>query len=265
MKMCSITSGSSGNCIYVGSETTSLLVDVGLSGKRIEFGLNEIDRTTSDIDGILITHEHSDHIKGLGVVARRYGIPIHATSETIEAIQASGSMGKLPPGIFREIHADQPYMVGDLSVHPFAISHDAAQPVGFRVEHEGKAVGIATDMGKYDDYIIDNLSGLDALLLESNHDVNMLQVGGYPYYLKRRILSEWGHLSNETAGKLLCRLLHDNLHTILLGHLSKENNYEELAYETVCAEVTMGDNPYKAKDFNIKVASRDNISALVEI
>lgn len=265
MKMCSVSSGSSGNCIYVGSEQTSLLVDIGLSGKRIEFGLNEIDRTTGDIDGILITHEHSDHIKGLGVIARKYRIPIYATSGTIQAIQSNGSMGKLPEGIFREIYVDQPYEIGDISIDPFAISHDASQPVGYRLNHGGKSMAIATDMGKYNDYIVDKLNGLDGLLLEANHDVNMLQVGRYPYYLKRRILGERGHLSNEAAGQLLCRLLHDNMQGVLLGHLSQENNYEELALETVCAEVTMGDNPYKSKDFNIKVARRDTVSGVLEV
>lgn len=265
MKLCSITSGSSGNCIFVGSDAASLLIDVGLSGKRIEFGLNEIDRTTTDIDGILITHEHSDHIKGLGVVARKYKIPIYATRNTISAIVANVNMGKLPEGIFHEICADAQYTIGDLNVQPFTISHDAAQPVGYRIEHNEKAVAIATDMGKYTDYTIEKLSGLDALLLESNHDVNMLQVGGYPYYLKKRILSDWGHLSNEAAGQLLCHVLHDDMKAILLGHLSQENNYPDLAYEAVCAEVTMGDNPYKAKDFDIKVARRDAISGLVEV
>lgn len=120
-------------------------------------------------------------------------------------------------------------------------------------------------MGVYDDYIVENLKGLDALLLEANHDVNMLQVGKYPYYLKRRILGDKGHLSNETAGQLLCQLLHDNMKQILLGHLSRENNYEALAYETVCAEVTMGDNPYKANDFRIDVAHRDTASEVVEV
>ena len=265
MKLCSIASGSSGNCIFAGSENTSLLVDAGISGKRIEFGLNEIDRTTAEIDGILITHEHSDHIKGLGVVARKYKIPIYATAGTIEAMMQSGSLGKMPEGIFCEICEDEPCMINDILVYPFAVSHDAAQPVGFRLENNGQKIGIATDMGQYDDYIIENLQNLDALLLESNHDVNMLQVGRYPYYLKRRILGSKGHLSNESAGRLLCRLLHDNLKKVLLGHLSQENNYEALAFETVCSEVTMGDNPYKAADFDITVAGRDCISQLAEI
>ena len=265
MKLCSVTSGSSGNCVFVGSDKTSLLVDVGISGKRIEFGLNEIDRTTSEIDGILVTHEHSDHIKGLGVIARRYGIPIYATQGTIEVMSKMSTLGKLPEGIFREIKADEDYMIGDVTVKPFEISHDAAKPVGYRLECGDKAIAVATDMGRYTDYIIDNLSGLNALLLESNHDVNMLQVGAYPYYLKQRILSDRGHLSNENAGKLLCEVLHDDLEVVLLGHLSQENNYEALAFETVCAEITMGDNPYKARDFEIKVARRDTISGLVDL
>ncbi|MGI6011771.1 MAG: MBL fold metallo-hydrolase [Ruminococcus sp.] len=265
MKLCSIASGSSGNCIFAGSEKTSLLVDAGISGKRIEFGLNEIDRTTADIDGILVTHEHSDHIKGLGVVVRKYKIPIYATAGTIGAIMEMGTLGKLPEGIFHEIKEDEPCVIKDITVFPFAISHDGAQPVGYRLENGGRKIGIATDMGQYNDYIIENLKGLDGLLLEANHDVNMLQVGSYPYYLKQRILGKRGHLSNESAGQLLCRLLHDGMKKILLGHLSRENNYEALAFETVCAEITMGDNPYAAGDFDISVAGRDGISQMAEV
>ncbi|NCB91329.1 MAG: MBL fold metallo-hydrolase [Clostridia bacterium] len=265
MRLCSIASGSSGNCIYVGSDTTNILIDTGISGKKVEFGLNSLDLTVKDLNGIFVTHEHSDHIKGLGVIARKCGVPIYATSGTIAAIKESNSLGKMPEGIFREIQEDEVCQVGDLAVHPFHISHDAAQPVGYRVDNGGHSVGVATDMGVYDDYIVSQLKGLDALLLEANHDVNMLQVGGYPYYLKRRILGERGHLSNETAGQLLCQLLHDNMKAVFLGHLSKENNYEALAYETVCAEVTMGDNPYKAGDFKISVAHRDRSSDVVEL
>ena len=263
MRLCSIASGSSGNCIYVGSDTTHLLVDAGISGKRVELGLNMLDLTSADLDGIVITHEHSDHIRGLGVMARKSHVPIYATGGTIRAIQNSGGLGKFPEGIFHEISEDCPFELGDLTVKPFAISHDAAQPVGYRVEQGDRAVGIATDMGIYNDYIVERLSGLDALLLEANHDVNMLQVGRYPYPLKRRILGERGHLSNETAGQLLCRLLHDHMKAVLLGHLSKENNYEALAYETVCSEVTLGDNPYKAADFDISVAHREQASQVV--
>ena len=265
MRLCSIASGSSGNCIYVGSECAHVLVDIGISGKKMETGLNSLELTGRDIDGILVTHEHSDHIKGLGVIARRYGIPIYATGGTVDAMVRSGSLGKIPEGIFHEIREDEPFLIKDLKVKPFTISHDAAQPVGYRLECGAHSVGIATDLGKYNDYIIENLQDLDALLLEANHDIRMLQVGKYPYYLKQRILGDRGHLSNENAGRLLCRLLHDNMKAVFLGHLSRENNYEELAYETVCSEVTLGDNPYKSKDFKIQVAKRDFASEAVTV
>ena len=265
MKLCSIASGSSGNCIFAGSDSTGVLIDAGISGKRVESGLNTIGHTGRELDGILVTHEHSDHIKGLGVLARKHEIPIYATRGTIGAIRECTNLGKFPDGIFREIAADQPFEIGDLHIDPFTISHDAAQPVGYRISHGKSSVGIATDLGKYDDYIVDHLKGLDALLLEANHDVNMLQVGAYPYYLKQRILGDRGHLSNCTAGHLLCELLHDGMKEILLGHLSKENNYEALAFETVCSEVTMGDNPYKSKDFHITVAKRDEVSDMIVV
>ena len=265
MRLCSIASGSSGNCIYVGSDCAHVLIDAGISGRRVEAGLNSLELTGRDLDGILITHEHSDHIKGLGVIARKYGIPIYATGGTVDAMVRSGSLGKIPEGIFREIREDEPFLIKDLVVNPFTIPHDAAQPVGYRLECGEHSVGIATDLGKYNEYIIENLQNLDALLLEANHDIRMLQVGRYPYYLKQRIMGDRGHLSNENAGQLLCRLLHDNLKAVFLGHLSKENNYEELAYETVCSEVTMGDDPYKSKDFKIQVAKRDYISETVTV
>ena len=265
MNLCSIASGSSGNCIYVGSDTTSILVDVGISGKKIEEGLQTIDHTTRDCSGILITHEHSDHIKGLGVISRKYKIPIYCTEGTRRELETMAALGKMPEGLYHTIRADQDFAIGDLKIRPFEISHDAAEPVGFRVENGPKAVGIATDLGIYNDYIVENLQGLDALLLEANHDVNMLQVGSYPYYLKQRILGDRGHLSNESAGRLLCRLLHDKMKQILLGHLSRENNYDALAYETVCSEVTMGENPWNSSDFKITVAHRDRASELVTV
>lgn len=265
MRLCSIASGSSGNCIYVGSDNAHLLVDAGISGKRITQGLNSLELTGEDIDGILITHEHSDHIQGLGVIARKYHIPIYATGGTVDAMSRMKSLGRMPERIFHEIREDEPFEIKDMTINPFTIPHDAAQPVGYRLECGTQAVGIATDLGKYNDYIIGHLQNLDALLLEANHDIRMLQVGKYPYYLKQRILGDRGHLSNENAGRLLCRLLHDNLKAVFLGHLSRENNYEELAYETVCSEVTLGDNPYKSRDFRIQVAKRDCISDVITV
>jgi len=265
MRLVSIASGSSGNCIYVGSESTHLLVDAGISNKRIEQGLSEIGLKGSEINGIVITHEHSDHTKGLGVLARKYGVPIYGTPETLEEISKMKYLGEYPPELFRSFQPDVDFSVGDLEVKPFRIDHDAANPVAYRIQHGKKSVAVATDMGHYDQYIIDHLQGLDALLVESNHDVKMLETGPYPYYLKRRILGDHGHLSNENAGRLLGYILHDRLKYILLGHLSKENNYEELAYETVKLEITQGDNPYRASDFSIEVAKRDRMSEIITV
>lgn len=265
MRMCSIASGSSGNCIYIGSESNHILIDAGISGKRVEAGLRELELKGTDVNGILITHEHSDHIKGLGILARKYEIPIYATPGTAAAIRAADGLGKINEELFMEIHADMPFGIGDLKISPFSVSHDAAEPVAYRITCGGRSVAIATDLGIYTDYTVDSLKGLDALLLEANHDIHMLEVGGYPYYLKRRIAGERGHLSNESAGKLLCQVLHDNLKAVLLGHLSKENNYAELARETVKLEVQLGDTPYQPGDFPISVASRDEISPCIEI
>lgn len=263
MRLCSIASGSSGNCVYIGSDATHLLIDTGISGKRIEQGLRELNLTPRDLDGILITHEHADHVSGLGVMARKYEIPIYATEGTIQAIFQSGSLGNVEEELFHTVKEDERFILKDLTINPMHISHDAVQPVAYRISYGNKKVGICTDLGIYNDYTVECLKGMDALLLEANHDVNMLQVGPYPYYLKQRILGDRGHLSNENSGRLLCRILHDGLQTVVLGHLSKENNLPELAYESVRMEINMDDNPYKAGDFDIRVAKRSEISPVV--
>ena len=265
MRLCSIASGSSGNCIYVGSDATHLLVDVGISGKKIECGLNSLGLSGNDLDGILITHEHSDHISGLGVLARKYEIPIYATRGTITAIRRTKNLGNLDDDLFREIKEDSKFTIKDLTVNPMRVSHDSAQPAAYRFSYGSKKVAVCTDLGIYNDYTVECLKGMDALLIEANHDVNMLQVGPYPYYLKQRILGDRGHLSNENSGRLLSRILHDRLQTIVLGHLSKENNLPELAYEAVRMEITMGDNPYNANDFRLMVADRSEVSPVIKI
>lgn len=265
MRLCSIASGSSGNCIYVGSDNTHLLVDAGISKKRIEEGLEELQIKGEELDGILVTHEHADHIQGLGVFSRKYGVPIYATKGTLRGIQSCKNLGKMPEAIYREIQVDKAFQLGDIMVHPFAISHDANQPSAYRFSHDNKNVAVATDLGKYDQYIVENLKNLNAILLESNHDLHMLEVGPYPYYLKQRVMGDRGHLSNELSGRLLCDILHDNLKNVVLGHLSKENNYAELAYETVKLEVTLGNNPYKGEDIPISVAKRDCISEIITV
>ena len=265
MRLCSIASGSSGNCIYVGSDATHLLVDVGISGKKAESGLEFLGLSGRDIDGILITHEHADHVNGLGVMARKYGIPIYATKGTIDAIQRMTNVGEIDEDLFHEVRADEKLIIKDLTVNPMHISHDAADPVAYRVSYGRKKVAICTDLGHFTDYTVESLRGMDALLLEANHDVNMLQVGPYPYHLKQRILGDRGHLSNENSGRLLSRILHDGVQAILLGHLSKENNLPELAYEAVRMEITLGDNPYNANDFSMQVAKRSEPTPVIQI
>ena len=265
MDFCSIASGSSGNCIFAGTDHTGILIDAGISGKKVVAGLHSIEHKPEELDGILITHEHSDHIKGLGVLARKYGIPIYCSKGTKRAMLGQKMLGKVDESLFQEIVPDEGFSVGDMEILPFLVSHDAAEPVAYRLASGKKSVAVATDLGYYDDYIVDHLKHLDAVLIESNHDVNMLQVGIYPYYLKQRILGQKGHLSNDNAGRLLGEILHDDMKAVMLGHLSKENNYEALALATVCAEITMGDNPYKAEDFPIQIAKRDEPSQLIAV
>ncbi len=264
MNLCSIASGSSGNCIYIGNANTGILVDTGISKKRIVDGLVSIDVNPEKLDGILITHEHSDHISGLGVFTRKYKTPIYATRETIRCILNSNSLGALDQTLFHEIKPNESFYLQDIKVNPFSISHDAANPVSYTFDDADGRVGVATDLGTYDEYIISNLEGCGALLLEANHDINMLQVGAYPYALKRRILSDVGHLSNDNSGRLLSRLFTDKLKYIFLGHLSKENNYPELAYETVRCELRNSGLTKEMGNY-LQVAKRDTPSEFVTI
>ena len=265
MRFCNIASGSSGNCTYVGDDDTHLCVDAGISGKRIEAGLNELGLTTADMTGILITHEHTDHINGLGVISKKYRIPIYATRGTIGAIRSMPRFQTIPEELFREIRADEPFSLGAFKIRPVKISHDAAEPVAFRLDNNGKSVGIMTDLGKYDDYIVESLKDCSTVMLEANHDVNMLQVGPYPYMLKKRILGDKGHLSNDSCGRLLVELLCDRLENIILGHLSLENNLAELAYETVRMEITMSDRGYKFSDFRVLIGKRNERTELITV
>lgn len=265
MRLCSIASGSSGNCIYVGSDTTHILLDVGISGRKTEEGLNSLGLSMRDIDAIFITHEHADHINGLGVLARKYGVPVFATAGTIAAIRNTASLGEIDEALFQAVVPDEKYIVKDLTLSPMRTSHDAAEPVAYRVSYGKEKIGVVTDLGCYNDYTVECLKGLDVLYLESNHDIHMLEVGPYPYYLKQRIMGERGHLSNEAAGKLLSRLLHDDMQAVVLGHLSKDNNLPELAYESVRLEVSVSDTEYSGNDFPIYVAKRSEVSDIITV
>ena len=262
MRFCSIASGSSGNCIYVSSDTTTLLVDMGISAKRVTEGLGTLDRKPEEVEGILITHEHSDHIAGLRVFSKKYHIPIYGTAKTLEAIKRTDTKNEIDEVLYREICPDESFILKDIKISPMSVSHDAADPVAYRLALGKKKLGIITDLGEYNDYTVECLKGMDALFVEANHDVRMLELGPYPYPLKQRILGKRGHLSNEASGQLISALAHDGLSTIVLGHLSKENNLPDLAFETVRVEIGLSDNPYKAEDFRISVAKRSEVSEI---
>lgn len=265
MRLCSLASGSSGNSTYVGSESTHLLIDCGISRRRISQGLCRAQLDLGDISGILITHEHTDHISSLGVIERACHIPVYASEGTIRGILAEGKLGDFDRNCFYVIKANCPFEIGDITVKPFKVSHDANEPVCFRLENRGKSAGIVTDLGFYDAYLTDNFKGLDIILAEANHDIRMLESGKYPYYLKRRISGALGHLSNEASGRFISEILNDNVREIILAHLSRENNFPDLARLAVENEIDEAPGGYKRGDFKIEVARPDMPLDIVEV
>ncbi len=264
MKICSIASSSNGNCIYVGSADTHLLIDSGISGKRLKAGLDMIGLDPNKINGILITHEHSDHIKGLGVVSRKYNIPIYTSELTWSKITSSGLTGVIDEKLFHKIIPDHEFTINDLVIHPFSISHDAVQPVCYTFTRDKKKISIVTDLGCYDSYITEKLKNSNILFIEANHDIDMLKNGDYPYYLKKRILSDKGHLSNEMSGKLISELYHENLQYVILAHLSRENNNPDTAHKTVRDELTASDR-ICIHDIQLIVSEKDEITGMITI
>lgn len=266
MRVCAIASGSSGNCVYVGNRETHLLVDAGISGKRIEQALLQMDVAPELLKGILITHEHSDHIQGIGVLARRYGVPLYGTAETLcGMLKGKTNLGRIPEELLHEVKPGEVLWFDELMIRPYRVSHDAANPVCYTLEAEGKKAALVTDLGGYDEKIKEAVSGAQILYLEANHDVNMLLVGAYPYYLKQRILGERGHLSNDAAAKLVCEALHPQLKHVILAHLSKENNLPELAYETVRIELQAAARKRGMAVPELFVAERDVPSKLIDL
>lgn len=266
MKVCAIASGSSGNSVYVGYGDTHLLVDAGISGKRIEDALVTLGTAAEALQGILITHEHSDHIQGIGVLARRYGIPLYATAETFVSMRKGRTnIGRIPEELFHAVSPGDTLRFDGITAKVYSVSHDAANPVCYTFEAEGTKAALVTDLGGYDDRIISAVSGADILYLEANHDENMLLAGSYPYLLKQRILGERGHLSNDAAARLVCTVLHPGLKHVILAHLSKENNFPELAYETVRVELLAAAREKNLEMPDLFVASRDTVSRAVAV
>lgn len=260
MKFCSLYSGSSGNCQFIRAGNTKILVDAGLSGKKIQQAILSIDEDPTDIQGIFVTHEHIDHIQGAGILSRRFNIPIYANEETWKAMQPSiGEVKSENIKIF-----DESVEIGELYVQAFDISHDAVKPVGYKIFNKDKKISLLTDTGCVTESIKQNVMNSDLLLIESNHDEDMVLIGSYPWPLKRRVLGEYGHMSNDLAGNLLAKILKKGTEIVLLGHLSKENNFPELAYKTV--ENILKENNIPLEDgITLNMTYRDKSTKVYEI
>ena len=237
----SLQSGSSGNCVLVSSGLTNILVDAGISGRKCGESLSEVGLLPDDIDAVLVTHEHIDHIKGLGVLMRKHGLQVYGSKGTLEAcLYGRNSIGRVDETLLNTVTPGTPFMIGDIIVDPFRVTHDAAEPVAYTFSCKGHKIGMATDLGFSTETVFNALLHSEALYIESNHDVNMLEAGTYPFQLKQRIRSENGHLSNDECAELVTKLCNTSdvrIKEIILGHLSEENNFPELAYETVNSEL----------------------------
>lgn len=262
MKFCSLYSGSSGNSLFVSQNSTKLLVDAGLSGKRIEQGLCAIDELPTQLGGILVTHEHRDHIHGVGVLSRRYDLPIYANFDTWESMRKD--LGKIAAHNVCVFETGRPFVIGDLQIKAFGTSHDAVASVGFTIECGNSSLAIATDTGVVTPTIIEALQNRDLVVLESNHDPAMLEAGRYPFPLKQRIKGNRGHLSNEICGQTVCDLVKAGLDKVVLAHLSEENNYPLLAYQTT-TRILEAQGIKPGEDLSLAVAGRKSSSEIYEL
>ncbi|MDS1030544.1 MBL fold metallo-hydrolase [Bacillota bacterium LX-D] len=231
LKFFTLASGSSGNSVYVGTKKTRFLVDAGISGKDITNRLRENGIEANELDGVLVTHEHKDHIKGVGVISRRYNLPIYATPGTWEGMEKD--IGKVAEENKKFLDLNQSQELGDLKIEVLPTSHDALEPAAFAFYHKEASLGIVTDTGKITSSIRKNITGCKGLLLEANHDATMLRKGTYPVRLKKRIASTLGHLSNQMSGEALAEFITGNTQKVVLAHLSAENNRPPLAIHTV--------------------------------
>lgn len=264
MQFCILASGSNGNAVYIEHGETRILLDAGISGKQLKSRLVEqCDRQLSDVTAILVTHEHDDHVRGLVQAAKQAQSPIYMT----EGTRASLSDRSEPEDLdqrFSVVREDEPFYLGDIRVTPFAVSHDAEQPVAYRFDTETHALAVVTDLGYVTDHQKTLLQNCDAYVFESNHDVDMLRAGRYPWHLKRRILGDKGHLSNTDAAYALIDILPDRPVDVYLAHLSGDNNHPDLADLTV-ARIFEDARPSLAKDVSLLRTSRSEATNFVDL
>jgi len=261
LKCCSLYSGSTGNSFFVQTENTKILIDAGVSCKKIETALDSINVSPNDIDAILLTHEHIDHTKSIDTFSNRYETPIFANIETWNSLLKSHN--KLTNANINYFENDKSFILNDLEIFPFSTPHDAANPCGFNIFKDNKKISIATDLGHITDSIIKNLENASLLMIESNYDSNVLKYSSYPYSLKKRIAGPNGHLENCITGKTIAHLINTGLENALLIHLSKENNFPELAYKTVIEELQK--QKFTENSIFLNVAPRDLPSTLFQV
>ena len=253
-RFCTLYSGSSGNSTLVSNGNTNILIDAGVSCAKICTSLKEIGLSAEEIDGIVITHEHIDHVRGVDVLARKFHIPVYASKGTLSKMELS----RVEDKYIRPVKSGESFEIRDICIYPFKIPHDASEPLGYTMCVDDKRFSVATDIGHLSEALVKSLCKSDTVLLESNHDVKMLNEGAYPNYLKKRILSDFGHLPNDKAAWMATQLAKWGTTRIILGHLSKENNLPSLAYET--SKNMLESNGIKVgNDVILKVADRSNI------
>ena len=256
MKISVLASGSAGNSTYIETDNHKILLDAGLSEKKLSARLASIGRDLQDLDALFVTHEHSDHVQGIGPLVRKHNIPLYTTEGTLRKIKSR--IGRIPSWV--PIRSEEPVLIGDMMVEPYATPHDAEESVAFVIRHGDIKIGHATDLGTVTPFVREKLKKSTALLVEANHDIEMLDVGPYPWPLKQRIKSSVGHLSNEACGELLADANHDGLRLVVLMHLSETNNLAELA--TLTAEQALGE---RASHIKRVLAQQDRPTELLSV
>jgi phosphoribosyl 1,2-cyclic phosphodiesterase len=257
-----LASGSSGNAIYVATEHARLLIDAGLSGKRIAAALADVGADPFSLDGLLVSHDHNDHTCGAGIMARRYRMPVYATAQTWQA--SACKLGPLPEDTCRVMPNQGTLTFSDLTVETFPVPHDAAGPVGFIFRSGGRSIALVTDLGVITPYILNRLRDINCLVVEANHDEEMLRNGTYPWPVKNRILGNSGHLSNTLAAESLSKIISSATSHVVLAHLSEHNNLPRLAFDTVCDKLeAAGCRP--GRQFSLQVAERHTPSCHIHL